>query len=197
MKKFSNITGSKVPTEKKVEDIKINEEDLFKTKILNLMENLLSIQTYGPIDRYLRAGSIKITGKEMFLEALIDLLKEKSLDQESKILESLKSKVRDWQAIDSVIEESNNKIKNLKLKSSISSNRNKIKSLYNSYSQDEELLYQMVEESCKKISKGETAHLNSLAAEYMANEGVFPKVIFNKISEKFRERAQQLGYYDK
>lgn len=195
MKKFSNISGSKVPQEKKVEDVKINEEDLFKAKVLNLMDNLLNIQTYGPVDRYLRAGNIKITGKELFLESLLDLLKEKSLTQETKILESLKSSIKDWEVIDSKIDEANSKIEKIKTRNTISSNRKKIKSLYESYSQDEELLLQMVDESCKKISKAETAHLNSVAAEYMANEGKFPKSTFNKISEKFRNRAQQLGYY--
>ena len=33
----------------------------------------------------------------------------------------------------------------------------------------------------------------TVTAEYMANEGKFPKEIFSKISEKFKERSQQLG----
>ena len=197
MKKFSNITGSKVPEEKKVEDVKVNEEGLFKSKVYSLLDDLLVIRTYGPISRYFNASSIKITGKELFLEALMDLLKEESLTKETKILESLKSSIKDWEVIDSKIDEANNKIQNIKTKETISSNRNKIKSLFESYNQDEDLLMRMVEESCKKISKGEVAHLNSVAAEYMANEGKYPKSTFNKISEKFKLRAQQLGYYDK
>jgi hypothetical protein len=73
------------------------------------------------------------------------------------------------------------------------SHRNKLQSLFNSYGQDEELLMNMVQESCNKITKSEVAHLRSVTAEYMANEGKFPKEIFSKISEKFKERSQQLG----
>ena len=91
MKKFSNISGSKVSEEPKVEVKQLNEEDMFKAKVLNLMDQLLSVRTYGPIDRYLRAGSIKIAGKEMFLEALMDALKGKSLKEETKILDSTSS----------------------------------------------------------------------------------------------------------
>lgn len=197
MKKFSNISGFRVPEEKKPEVTKINEEDLFKTKVLNLMENLLSIRTYGPVDRYLRAGSIKISGQELFIEALMDLLKEKTLKQETRILESLKSDIKDWKVIDTKIEEANSKIESLNEASDILTYRRKIKSIYTNYSSDEKLLIEMIDNSCKKISTGEVAHLNSLAAEYMANEGKFPKSTFLKISEKFKERAQQLGYYTK
>ena len=110
MKKFSNISNVKVSEEPKVEVKQLNEEEMFKVKVMNLMEQLLSIRTYGPIDRYLRAGSIKVAGKEMFLEALMDLLKDKSSKEEKKILESLKSSVSDWETIDSKIDEVNQKI---------------------------------------------------------------------------------------
>ena len=67
MKKFSNISGFKVSeeTQPKV-DVKINEEEMFKGKVLNLMDQLLSVRTYGPVDRYLRAGNIKLPVKKCF-----------------------------------------------------------------------------------------------------------------------------------
>ena len=193
MKKFSNISGSKVSEEPKVEVKQLNEEDMFKAKVLNLMDQLLSVRTYGPIDRYLRAGNIKIAGKEMFLEALMDALKGKSLKEETKILESLKASLKDWEVLDVKIDEANQKIEEVESKNKMLSHRNKLQSLFNSYGQDEELLMNMVQESCNKITKPELAHLRSVTAEYMANEGKFPKEIFSKISEKFKERSQQLG----
>ena len=90
MKKFSNISNVKVSEEPKLEVKQLNEEEIFKVKVMNLMEQLLSIRTYGPIDRYLRAGNIKIAGKEMFLEALMDALKGKSLKEETKKIKVLK-----------------------------------------------------------------------------------------------------------
>jgi hypothetical protein len=193
MKKFSNITNQKVGEEPKVES-KINEEDIFKGKVNSLLDDFLTIRTYGPIQRYFNASTIKISGKELFLEALMDLLKDKDLTQETKILESLKSSVKDWEAIDSKIEEANKKIEEIKSKDKMVPHRNKLNSLFNSYGSDEEMLINMVEESCKKINDMDKAYLRSLTAEYMANEGKYPKQVFQKISEKFRNRAQQLGY---
>jgi hypothetical protein len=193
MKKFSNITNQKVGEEPKVET-KINEEDIFKGKVNSLLDDFLTIRTYGPIQRYFNASTIKISGKELFLEALMDLLKDKDLTQETKILESLKSSVKDWKAIDSKIEEANKKIEEIKSKDKMVPHRNKLKSLFNSYGTDEEMLMTMVEESCKKITDSNKAYLRSLTAEYMSNEGKYPKQVFHQISEKFRNRAQQLGY---
>ncbi len=193
IKKFSNITGQKVGEEPKIEN-KINEEDIFKAKVNSLLNNFLTIRTYGPIQRYFNASTIKISGKELFLEALLDLLKDKDLNKETKMLESLKSSVKDWEAIDIKIEEVNKKIEEIKSKDKMIPHRNKLKALFNSYGQDEEMLMNMVEESCNKIKDMDKAYLKSLTAEYMANEGKYPKQVFQKISEKFRNRAQQLGY---
>lgn len=192
MKKFSNISNVKVSEEPKVENTQINEEDLFKGKVLNLMDQLLSIRTYGPVDRYLRAGNIKIAGKEMFLEALLDLLKDKSYKEEVRILESLKSEIKDWETIDYKIDEIEKRLSESDTKSKMIPHRSKLQSLYNNYGQDGEMLMNMVEESCSKITDKNKAYLRGLAAEYMANEGQYPKDIFIKISEKFKQRSQQL-----
>jgi hypothetical protein len=50
----------------------------------------------------------------------------------------------------------------------------------------------MVESSSEKMKTSEKAHLRALTAEYMSNEGKYPKEIFAKISEKYTERANQL-----
>lgn len=194
MKKFSNITGQKVGEAPKVEDVKINEEDIFKSKVMNLMDQLLSIRTYGPIDRYQRAGSIKISGKEMFLEALMDLLDGKSLKDQAKLLENLKVNVKDWEAIDSKIEDVNNKLTKSYEKVNLRSHKNKLNSLYNNYMGDEDMIMQMVDKMSEKITNSEVAHLRAITAESMSNSGRYPKDIFDKISEKFHNRAQQLGY---
>jgi len=147
MKKFSNITGQKVNEEPKV-DVKLNEEELFKYKVIDLMEQFLSIRTYGPVDRYLRAGSIKIAGKEMLAEAIISLLSDKSIKDQTKLLESLKSEVRDWEAID-------NKIDSIKKDKPSVSSKNKFKSLLEKY-EDEDLLVKIVESDISKIKSQKT-----------------------------------------
>jgi hypothetical protein len=193
MKKFSNISNVKVSEEPKVEVKQLNEEEMFKVKIMNLMEQLLSVRTYGPVDRYLRAGNIKVVGKEMFLEALMDLLKDKSSKDEKQILEALKGSVSDWEAIDSKISEVEQKIAENQEKDKMIPHRNKLQSLYNNYGQDEEMFMNMVQESCNKITDGDKAYLRGLTAEYMANEGKYPKEVFTKVSELFKEKSKQLG----
>ena len=193
MKKFSNISNVKVSEEPKVEVKQLNEEEMFKAKVMNLMEQLLSVRTYGPVDRYLRAGNIKVAGKEMFLEALMDLLKDKSSKEEKKILESLKGSVSDWESIDSKIDEVNQKIAENQEKDKMINHRNKLQSLHNKYGQDEEMFMNMVQESCNKITNAESAYLRGLTAEYMANEGKYPKEVFTKVSELFKEKSKQLS----
>ena len=193
MEKFSNISNVKVSKEPKVEVKQLNEEEMFKAKVMNLMEQLLSVRTYGPVDRYLRAGNIKVAGKEMFLEALMDLLKDKSSKEEKVILESLKSDISDWETIDSKIDEVNQKIAEGKEKDKMIPHRNKLKSLYNNYGQDEEMFMNMVQDSCNKITNTESAYLRGLTAEYMANEGKYPKEVFTKVSELFKEKSKQLS----
>jgi hypothetical protein len=193
MKKFSNISNVKVSEEPKVEVKQLNEEEMFKAKVMNLMEQLLSVRTYGPVDRYLRAGNIKVAGKEMFLEALMDLLKDKSSKDEKQILEALKGSVSDWEAIDSKISEVEQKIAENQEKDKMIPHRNKLQSLYNNYGQDEEMFMNMVQESCNKITNAESAYLRGLTAEYIANEGKYPKEVFTKVSELFKEKSKQLG----
>jgi hypothetical protein len=191
MKKFSNITNQEVGKEPN-KDTRINEQETLKMKLLNLMDNYLTIQTYGPIDRYLRAGTIKIMGKEIFAEALINIMGEKSLKEQTKLLESLKSGLRDWELIDERIEEVNVKIAESQEKSKMLIHRNKIISIYEKYGNDEEMLMTMTEKSCEKIKTAEKARIMSITAEYMSMEGKYPKATFEKISEKFSNRYKNL-----
>jgi len=193
MKKFSNISNAKVGQEPEKKEVKINEEDAFKSQVVSLMDSYLRIQTYGPVDRYLRAGTLKIAGKEMFAEALLTLMSDKSLKEQSAILESLKSTVRDWESIDEKIDQLNSKIVETETKNKMIEHRDKLVSLYERYGKDEEILFKMVESSSEKIKTSEKAHLRSLTAEYMSNEGKYPKEVFAKIAEKYKERANQLG----
>lgn len=104
MKKFSNITGQKVTEEPKKEVKQLNEEELFKIKLLSLMDSFLTVRMYGPVDNHQRAGLIKISGKELVVEAILDLLTEKSSKDQTKLLESLKNEVGNWEVIDSKID---------------------------------------------------------------------------------------------
>jgi hypothetical protein len=58
---------------------------------------------YGPTDRYYQAGTIKISGQELFTEALLSLW-WKAVKAQTKLLESLKSEIKDWDVIDTKID---------------------------------------------------------------------------------------------
>lgn len=148
MKKFSKISGQKISEEPKVEVKQLNEEELFKAKLMNLMDQILSVRMYGPVDRHQRAGLVKVAGKEMLVEAILDLLTEKSVEEQTKVLEGLKSESKDWQSIDAKIDALN------KERVSVS-NRNKFRSLLENYTQ-EDLLVKVVENDVNKIDKKKT-----------------------------------------
>lgn len=192
MKKFSKITNQKVNEEPQAE-IVISEQDMFKASVLNLMERLLTIQTYGPVDRYLRAGSIKISGKELFIEALVDLMNDQSLKEKAKLLEGLKSKIKDWEALDKGIDEINSKLDESN-KGKMLNHRNKLTSLLRIYKDDRETLLQQIEEQANKIKDGDKAFWRAVTAEQMASEGKFPKAVLKQIADKFYFRAKQLGH---
>lgn len=103
MKKFSKLTNQKINEEPKV-DNKIDESEVFKYKVIDLMNRFLKIQSYGSVDNRFLSGSVKIEGKEMLAEALLDLFTDNSSKEQKKILESLKSDIRDWEVIDNKIE---------------------------------------------------------------------------------------------
>lgn len=148
MKKFSNITGQKVASEPKIET-KVDESKIIKSKMISLMNQFLSIRFHGSNDYRLMGGGTKIEGQDMLAEAILDLLSDKSIKETTKILESLKSEIGDWQVIDEKIEQIN------KDRVSIS-NKNRIVSLMEKYSSDSETLLMVAEKSATKLTNKKT-----------------------------------------
>ena len=148
MKKFSNITNYSVGKKPEVES-KIDEADLFRLKVINLLEQFLSIEMYGPVDKYQRYGLIKIRGKEMAADAILSLLDEKTIKEQAKLLESLKSDIKDWEIIDNRIDElnSNTNSKNMK---NYKTNHKLVKIL-EKYGEDEDLLIGVISQKIEKI----------------------------------------------
>lgn len=163
MRKFSKYTNSPVGEEPKKSVSKINEEDIFKTKVLRLMDDFLRVQTYGPITRYQVAGTMKVAGKELFLEALLDLMSDKKSSSDIKLLESLKIDIHNHEAIDNKIAKINSQRTNLHIQ------RTKIKSLYERYKNDESILIEKAKLSIGKISS-EEKNLRFLACDELKEE---------------------------
>jgi hypothetical protein len=145
------------------------------------MNQILSVRTYGPVDRYQRAGNIKIAGKELLAEALIDLLKQESVKDKTKLLESLKSEIKDWQVLDEKIDSINNEnIPSL-------SNVNKISSMVSKYD-DLDLLVTISERNSSKINKVDTLEDYKL----IISESKLPKQTKEKLIEIYDNRIKQL-----
>ena len=176
MKKFSNITGQQVGEKPQTE--KVDERKDLKVKMMKLMEKTLSIQTYGPVDRYLRAGSISIKGQELLAEALMQLLDEGSTKEQTKLLESLKSEVKDWQAIDAKIEELNSNKTDYKV-------NNKVNVLLEKY--DSETLLEVLKEKVKGIND------ISLLEEYMKSFNQTNVVNISEINNIINERIKEIN----
>lgn len=181
MKKFSKITNQKVNEEPKVEKV-INEGDILKAKVINLMDNILTIRTHGPISRYYDASSVKIAGKEMLAEAILVMLTEKSTDDKTKLLESLKSQIKDWEVIDNQIEYLNSGNK-----PSLSS-KNKFSQLLEMYSDDEELFVEVLESTVNRINNTKTLEDYST----LTTESKLSEETKSKISEIYSNRIKQI-----
>lgn len=163
MKKFSNITGSKVGKEPEVKETKVSESDDFISKVQFLMDNFLTIQTYGPIDRYQRAGTIKISGKELFLEALLGLLESKKSKDIKSLLEGLKRETGDWEMLDNNIDKITNVEFDITKESNIIKQKKSISKILERYD-DKELSLNMIKDSVSKIKTFETSECKYLAS---------------------------------
>jgi hypothetical protein len=197
MKKFSSISGQKVNEEPKVElNKELNELMALKAGIIKLMDNLLTVQAYGSTRRDIIQANIKISGKEMFAEALIDFLSDKSLNDQIKALESLKSESKDWQSIDNKVSELHNEINEKTILSDNVNQVKKIKTFLETYGLDDRF-DSILETYTNRVKNGKEAYLRSLTANRMANDVNYidySKDKLSQISEKFLNRAKELGF---
>lgn len=179
MKKFSNITGQKVTEEPKKEVKQLNEEELFKIKLLSLMDSFLTVRMYGPVDNHQRAGLIKISGKELVVEAILDLLTEKSSKEQTKLLESLKNEVGNWEVIDS-------KIDFINREKALFKSRKRFNTLLENYTN--ESLIEKVQLDINKITKQRTLR------DYiqLTQESKLDNDIKNNLVKIYTDRLNQL-----
>jgi hypothetical protein len=87
------------------------EIEKIKFGIFKLIDECLTIKSYGSARKHILEDTVKIAGKEMFIEALIDFMNNKSIEDQLKTLESLKADTRDWKVIDNKISHLNNLVK--------------------------------------------------------------------------------------
>ena len=194
MKKFSNVTNQKIGTEPTPKNIRFGIEmdplEELKLEVRAIMDSLLKVQIYGPINPILQ-GTLKVEGQELFIEALMDLLESKTKKDKVKLIESLKGDIQDWEALDRKIDE----VKNQKVgsnKAQMFKHKEVIRNFYQRYKDDETLLMERLDKSIEKMKNGELAFHRAKAAEELSNE--LPKSVLRKISEKYLNKSNDLGF---
>ncbi len=183
MKKFTNISGSivgqePIPVKITEEQSDINE---LKDSIFKLMDDFLTIRSFGSARPELMMPT-KIVGKEMFVEALTDLLSQKSNKNVVKSLESLKSSNRDWKSIEEKIDSINMESINVK-------EEKKISEILEKYGSDEENLKFFLESYVKKLTSKQ-AYEKYLIAENMIQKS--NNSLLKIVSDKYLERSKEL-----
>lgn len=121
MKKFTTISGAQVGQEKEVKiDEKAQKINELKFQIMKLMDDFLTIQSYGSARPEIMIPT-RIVGKELFIEALQDLLEQEDNKKIIKVLESIKESSKDWKSIDDKIDELKETKRNIKIENKINS----------------------------------------------------------------------------
>lgn len=197
MDKFSRISGQRINDLPKL--IKSQEEmevEQLKFGIMKLMDNCLTIRSYGSARKHILDDTVKIAGKEMFVEALIDFMSDKSLKDSIEILESLKSKNKDWKSIDEEIQSLNESIANVRFLEVNKNGVKKIKMFLENYSEDDRF-DALLENYVMKLENGEEAYFtHQIVKEMLKNDkfSIYPKQKLQLIAKQYLIRATQLGF---
>ena len=187
MRKFSNVSGVKVteepkPIEVSNEQLEVNE---LKESILKLMDDFLTIRSFGVARPEIMIPT-KIVGKEMFVEALTDLLNKKSGKDQIKVLESLKSSNRDWKSIE-------DKINSIDIDPIDIKEERKIIDILEKYGSDEDNLKFFLEVHVQKSDSQECKEKCELIESMMKRyDNQLLKVISDKYSERYNEVSKEI-----
>jgi hypothetical protein len=191
MDKFSKISKSEKPGEWKPVEYKLEEIDVLKSKIYQLMDSYLTVTTYGPVDRYQRAGSIKIAGKDVFLEALLNLIEEVTTKDGIKMLQEMKNESNDWKLLDEKIQKMEGYLQIIN-ESNIITNINRIREIRKkSIGTDE--FYERVKTGIPKIKNPKTALVRHLASLRLIKSNPNESGVLEGVSKLYLERYEELS----
>lgn len=175
MKKFTTISNTSVGQEKEIKvDEKQHKLENFKLQVMKLMDDFLTIQSHGSARPEIMIPT-RIVGKELFVEALQDLLSQEENKKIIQILESVKQNSKDWKSIDDKIEELKETKRNIKIE-------NKINSIVEKWGSDEGTLKVFLNEYTKNLK---TDKKNQII-------NTLDKMI---ISEQFEEKKLKLELF--
>jgi len=181
MRKFTNISGSKVGQNPDPIKSSNEESNNFKFAIMKLMDETLSIRSYGVARPEIMIPT-KIVGKEMFIEALSDLINQENNKGKREVLESLRLSNNDWKSIE-------DKIESIKDPSINRNEAKKINDILEKYGIDKNNLIFFLEGHVKKLSKEEAFKKYKLVEELMKSSN---NELLKIISQKYFERSEEV-----
>ena len=110
----------------------------------------------------------------------------KSNGDKIKMLESLKSSITNWEILDEKIEEIKSSPKNLH------KHRSSIKSLYNKYKSDKELLIEQTKKSSLKLKSVDSINSRHKACEYLMEDSNFNPELISIMSDIYFNRLNEI-----
>ena len=114
----------------------------------------------------------------MFLEAIMTLLSDETTKDKKKLLEGLKSNIKDWEFIDSKINDIDDTNEDFRIKYNL--NR-----IIERYSEDKELLSEVLQEKINKISSKSILETYS---KYLQKSNIINKEkLISSIDEKLKK----------
>jgi hypothetical protein len=208
MKKFSTIAKVEVGQEPKpIKEVQeTTDSDTLRFAISNMIDEFLTIGFDGPYTTEYFQQTSKIEGREIFIEALLNALKDKDIQKEIKVLESLKSSVRDHQAIDEKID-----TLHLLLEKQTPGETAKHKKRVEDLLKKEDPI-KMAELQASRITDGEKSYFRYMMAKSLRDASNIERIIknlkkekielsktriaklLNEIADIFKFKADQLGY---
>ena len=194
MQIFSKISGQVVNKEPKVVFSKEQLEfDAFKASIFGLIDRTLSVRVTGPLYNN-RTSESQIDGKEMFVEALLDLLSEKDNKVAIASLESLKYTNKEWRSINDKISEIEYANENIRFLSDNNASVTKIKDFLDKYALSDDF-DDILEQQILKVADYQNAELRATTALKMLENNKYnkyPKNRLRSIANKYIFRANFL-----
>jgi len=187
MKKFSTISKVKVNSEEPKPEV-LNDKLNIKYSINKLIDEFLRITFYSKPEDYLTSATL-IEGREEFIDALVEFMKQDDIKGQIKLLEGAK-----YNGLDNTLNHLSETLNESQTPSERAKHQKRVRDLVDKVGGDIIKLREEAERQANRIENGEKAYYRSVAAENLIGEDEMNKKVLKEISKIFLFRSQQLGY---
>ena len=188
MKKFSKISNFKVNSEESKPELVNDNKTNIKYSINRLIDDFLRITFYSKTEDYLTSSTL-IEGREEFIEALVEFMKQDEIKEQIKLLENAK-----FNGLDNTLIHLSEKINEAQTPSERAKHIKRVKDLATKVGTDVAKAKVETDRQAQRIENGEKAYYRSVAAEGLIGEEGMNKKVLKEISKIFLFRSRQLGY---